>query len=243
MRRFAAGLSASDKRNLRLLADQRTPPAKYREIMFMLGEMLGEKIARRAVKRRRALLVCTAEDADYLANGIVHTLRHFVSDLKLACFWNFRTRPESADRLTIDLDVAPIVKRYEEPTPHSLDFVVVAKSVISTACVVRHNLLDLLERKRPAQIFIVAPVMYKGADRSLRNDFPNATSKKFRFVYFAIDDNRDKRGFLIPGIGGDVYKRLGFSRTQLKRTLIPDIVKERRGSYSDAVTLSQGHGR
>jgi hypothetical protein len=232
MRRFASGLSTSGKGKLRLLADQRTPPAKYRDIMYKLGEMLGKQIAERAVKKRRALLVCTAEDADYLACGIVQTLAHSVSDLKLACFWNFRTRPEGAGRLAIDLDVAPIVKRYEEPTPHSLDFVVVAKSVISTACVVRHNLLDLLERKRPAQIFIAAPVMYKGADLSLRSDFPDATSKKFQFIYFAIDDNRDRRGFLIPGIGGDVYRRLGFTRAQLKRMLIPEIVKERRASYS-----------
>ena len=56
-------------------------------------------------------------DADYPANGIVQTLARSVSDLKLACFWNFRTRPGSARSLGIDLDVAPIVKRYEEPTP------------------------------------------------------------------------------------------------------------------------------
>lgn len=231
MRKFAAGLSASDKRKLTLLANQRTPPAEYRQLMYMLGELLGAKIARRAAKRKKALLVCTAEDADYLANGMVRKLVHSVADLKLACFWNFRTRPETARQLEIDLDVAPIVKRYEEPTPSLLDFVVIAKSVISTACVVKHNLLDLLERKQPRQIFITAPVMYKGADSSLRRDFPNAISKKFQFVYLAIDDDRDERGFLIPGIGGDVYKRLGFSRAQLKRILIPHIVKERRSSF------------
>lgn len=231
MRRFAAGLSASGKEKLKLLADHRTRPAQYRDLMYELGEMLGKKIAQEAEKKRKALLICTAEDADYLANGIVRTLAPKVLDLKFACFWNFRTRPESARALGLDLDVAPIVKRYEEPTPHSLDFVVVAKSVISTACVVRHNLLDLLERKQPAQIFIAAPVMYEGADVSLRSDFPNAISEKFQFVYFAIDDDRDRRGFLIPGIGGDVFERLGFSPAQQKGTLIPDIVKERRREF------------
>jgi hypothetical protein len=231
MRRFAPGLSKSDKAKLRLLADGATPPAKYRELMYALGEMLGQRIVRRASKKRRALIVCTAEDADYLASGIVRGLGASVWDLKLACFWNFRTRPRGANKIGLDLDVAPIIMRYEEPTPHTLDFVVVAKSVISTACVVRHNLLDLLERKSPAQIFIAAPVIYKGADVSLRHDFPTKISEKFKFVYFATDDIRDKRGFLIPGIGGDVYERLGLSGARKKGTPMPRIVNERRLNF------------
>ena len=231
MRTFAPGISASQKNKLERLADDSTRPDKYRQLMYALGEMLGDRIAHRAKRRERALLVCTAEDADYLANGIVQALTFLVKDLKFACLWNFRTGPRNVKSLGIDLDVAPIIKRYEEPSAKVLDFVVVAKSVISTACVVRHNLLDLLEKKRPSQIFIAAPVIYKGADKSLRSDFPKAISRKFRFVYFAVDDQRDNRGMLVPGIGGDVYTRLGFSGGPQNRVIIPEIVRERRSRY------------
>jgi len=210
--------------------------------MCTLGEMLGERIAEKARRRRTALLVCTAEDADYLANGIVQALTYSVKDLKLTCLWNFRTRPQGIESLEIDLDVAPIIKRYEEPTAKVLDFVVVAKSVISTACVVRHNLLDLLEKKNPSQIFIAAPVIYEGADKSLRMDFPKAISGKFNFVYFAVDDRRDKRGMLVPGIGGDVYNRLGFPAPR-NRIIVPEIVRERRSKYQMPVSARKKHAR
>jgi hypothetical protein len=232
MRRFAKGVSTSDKAKLRVLVNHRTGPIEYRQAMYELGVVLGVRIAKRAAHKRRALLICTAEDADYLAKGIFGTLGNSVCELNLACLWNFRTHPRTAHNLNIDLDVAPIIKRYEEPTPKSLDFVVVAKSVISTACVVRHNLLDLLERKQPAQVFIAAPVIYKGAARSLKTDFPSKISQKFRFVYLAVDDYRDENGMLRPGIGGDVYTRLGLSRLlRAGRMLIPHLVKQRRASY------------
>jgi hypothetical protein len=231
MRTFAMGVSALHKATLKQLADHKTRPAQYQRLMYALGEMLGERIAQKARRRTRALLVCTAEDADYLANGIVQALTYSVKDLKFACLWNFRTRPRGVTGLGIDLDVAPIVKRYEEPTGRTLDFVIVAKSVISTACVVRHNLLDLLEEKKPSQIFIAAPVIYKGADETLRRDFPKNISRKFNFVYFAADDRRDERGMLVPGIGGDVYRRLGFATTLQRRLILPEIVRDRRSRY------------
>jgi hypothetical protein len=178
----------------------------------------------------RGLLVCTAEDADSLAQGLFDELSSTTGDLKLACFWNLRTRPATKHDQTIDLDVAPIVRRYEEPSVSRPDFVVIAKSVISSGCVVRHNLLDIIDRKKPKRIFVASPVMLEGADDRLRSEFPSVIAKRMEFIYFAIDNAKDESGMLRPGIGGSIYERLGSQRNAKEFT--PKLVLARRLSLN-----------
>jgi hypothetical protein len=224
--------SEAVRKQLDLLVRPSTPPDIYQSVMRELGMALGKRIDALAGHKRRCLVVCTPEDADFLAVGLLKALSSSVKELGFACFWHHRSRPDVPKDTDLDLDVAPIVKRYEEPTAKSLDFIVIVKSIISSGCVVKHNLLDLIDRKEPAEIFVAAPVIYRGADKALKCDFPVGVSKRFRFVYFAEDDTRDRDGIVSPGIGGNVYRRLGLSE---REQTVPSIVKERRHQQAERV--------
>ena len=127
--------------------------------------------------------------------------------------------------------MAPIVRRYDEPAAATLDCLVVLKSIISTACVVRTNLLDAVAALRPHGIVVAAPVMRAGAEEALRGDFPPEIGLGFRFLTFAVDDEVDPAsGAVVPGVGGQVYERLGYGPPERLPSMTPDIVRERRSS-------------
>jgi hypothetical protein len=75
----------------------------------------------------------------------------------------------------------------------------------------------------------VAPVISRGAQDSLRAEFPKKVSELFQFVYFAEDDSPDENGLVWPGIGGSVYDRLALPESGT--ALIPQIVMERRRQH------------
>lgn len=104
---------------------------------------------------------------------------------------------------------------------------IVCKSIIYTSCVVRTNLLYMIEQVQPKRIVIAAPVMFEGAEEKLRREFPTQISGKFEFLYFAVDDEANAQGEVIPGIGGIVYERLGIGNARTKNQYTPEIVWER----------------
>ena len=85
----------------------------------------------------------------------------------------------------------------------------------------------LIQRVCPKKIIIAAPVMYVDAADSLLREFPEDVSSKFSFVTFAIDDERNSEGVVLPGVGGMVYPKLGLGDANRKNYYMPKIVKER----------------
>lgn len=130
-----------------------------------------------------------------------------------------------------DLKVAPILKKYQEPVGQSVNYLIIVKSIIYGACVVRTNLIDLVQKIEPEKIFIVAPVMYFQAEEKLKSSFDKVIYDKFKFFYFAKDNERTREGEVIPGIGGNVYIRLGFDGQDDKNRYVPKIVKDRRSKF------------
>ena len=133
--------------------------------------------------------------------------------------------------LTLD-DIAKIqgilgAHRYLEPVDR-IDTLIVVKSIISGSCVVKTNLMDMLDKYTPEQIFILAPVMHKDAERKLKAEFNSDVTDRFTFYSFAIDNTREQDGTVIPGIGGDVYQRLGFKDQNDKNRYTPALIKSRR---------------
>jgi len=107
---------------------------------------------------------------------------------RLVCYWTHR-------RSFDDGDIATVVQRYEDPRLRgSIDSVIIAKSIVSSGCIVRTHLEQLLERTKPKRIFIAAPVMMKGADGALRRAFPASVAARFEFVTFAVDSKRSANG-------------------------------------------------
>jgi hypothetical protein len=216
---------------LKTLADKNSQPNLYRETMYEIGINFGESILSKIDNRHCSLyLACTVEDADFLAKGILDSLENQVESLAFACFWNERFSPFEIK----DLKVAPIIKKYQEPSKKNVNYLVVVKSIISGACVVKTNLNNLIQKIKPEKIFIVAPVMYHTAEEKLASEFDSEIYKKFQYFYFAKDDERTSEGEVIPGIGGIVYDRLGFEGQSGKNLYIPEIVKARRSRFIKA---------
>ena len=63
----------------------------------------------------------------------------------------------------------------------------------------------------------------------LKRQFDSKISSKFDFTYFAKDDTVENNN-VVPGIGGNVYQRMGFGDNFDKNKYIPNLVKERRNS-------------
>ncbi|NOQ81364.1 MAG: hypothetical protein GQ548_02400 [Methylophaga sp.] len=208
--------------NLARLADPSTNANDYSNALYLLGKELGEVLAKQISDENKNICVaCTVEDADFLAKGIIDSLSDLYSDISLACFWNQRQQA---------LSIAPIIKKYSEPAVNDANVLVIVKSIISSACVVKTNLTNLIQDSEPNRIFVVAPVMHCDAQEKLNKEFPDIIAKKFEYIYFAVDDEMETNGNLAPGIGGNVYQRLGFKDQDDKNKFIPKLVKERRDS-------------
>lgn len=210
---------------LNTIADKSSEPILYRKTMTKIGMNLGELLLAEIDNNESSVyLACTVEDADFLARGILNSFGNLLHNVAFACFWNQRFSPFEVE----DMNVAPIIKKYQEPTASKVNYLIIVKSIISGACVVKTNLVDLIQKIEPEKIFIVAPVIYYNAEEKLKNEFEQDTYDKFQFFYFAKDDERTPQGEVIPGIGGIVYDRLGFQGQEEKNKYIPEIVKSRR---------------
>lgn len=210
---------------LNTIADKSSEPILYRKTMTKIGINLGELLLAEIDNNESSVyLACTVEDADFLARGILNSFGNLLHNVAFACFWNQRFSPFEVE----DMNVAPIIKKYQEPTASKVNYLIIVKSIISGACVVKTNLVDLIQKIEPEKIFIVAPVIYYNAEEKLKNEFEQDIYDKFQFFYFAKDDERTPQGEVIPGIGGIVYDRLGFQGQEEKNKYIPEIVKSRR---------------
>ena len=161
-------------------------PSEYQHEMLTLGQYLAEKLSNRLKDEETYCVASTAEDADFLAKGVIDGLLASVADVKLACFWNHHTTPVKGGEST-----APIVRKFFEKGATDCQNLIIVKSVISGACVVKTNLTDLIQKMNPNRIFVVSPVMHVDAKMKLSREFPPEISNKFDFEYFATDAERD----------------------------------------------------
>lgn len=209
---------------LNKLADNNVNSVEYAETMNNLGAIFGNIINGSIAESTKIAVASTVEDADFLGKGVVDVLEKSGNDVLLTVFWNKRFKPNQENNIS----VAPIIKEFHEKGYEDAHILIIIKSIISSSCVVRTNLTRLIEVSKPDRIIVVAPVLLKGAIQSLEGEFDSKISSKFEYLYFAQDDEKTDDGYVFPGIGGDVYKRLGFKDQTSKNHYIPTIVKERR---------------
>ena len=209
--------------SIRLLLDNlitSSDPEAYRSTFYQIGKKLGEELKKKINNDSIPVaLACTSEDADWLAKGILDTLN---LDVDLCVYWSDRLKfGQDADGK--ELEYSNIVKSYEEIDDRSKTLII-TKSIISSSCVVRSQIMRLVSKYKFDKIYIVAPVMYKDAEHNLRHDFPDNICQLFEFVSFAIDnDLNEKTGWVEPGIGGSVYERLNVD----PRLYYPQIIDSR----------------
>lgn len=204
------------KKTLNELLSFSDSPREYRSSMVALGGYLGEVLSGLLPAKAKCLVASTAEDADYLTHGVLKSLEHKHEALA-AVFWN--------NHYTISGgSIAPIVHKYLQPGYKEADFLVIVKSIISGSCVVRTNILALVEELDAKEIYIVSPVMHVNSEASLIAEFPVSVSSKFKFIYFAIDADKDNSGEVLPGIGGQIYDLLGIGDQPAKNGYMPNLV-------------------
>lgn len=203
------------------IADRNTPVEEYRNSFLSIGVELGHAAMDILPSKfnKSTMLACASEDADWLAKGFLEGIGEPL--LPLAVFWGIRKK------LSNGRDINSIVGAYQDKLDSQCTNLIIIKSIISSSCVVKTQLLRLISEIVPENIYIVAPVMYKDAQKNLSAEFPPDISSKFEFITFAIDDEINERGEIIPGIGGMIYPRLGLDNEVEKNRYIPNIVKER----------------
>lgn len=206
----------------RLLESIGTPEV-YKSTMTKLGRLLAESVLSNfnEASCKSAIVVSTAEDADFLQYGVSTVLKNHKINTKLAVFWNHHYQLPSKN------SVAPILHSFIEPNYEEMQSVIIVKSVMSGSCVVRTNLIAMLDKiKNVENIFILSPVAHKDSRRKLKAEFPEEISSKFKFVFFAEDDVKNDKGEVIPGIGGQIYDLLGLENQPALTGYIPKVVKE-----------------
>ena len=93
------------------------------------------------------------------------------------------------------------------------------------------NLTNLIDQFDPERVVVVAPTMLSGAEDRLAREFPPDIASKFVYMSYATETEKDDND-LVPGLGGDVYERLGFGTRDEKNRYVPEIVKSRRERYA-----------
>lgn len=209
------------KQHLQGLLDCKNNPMSYRAHMQELGKLLAESFVSNLSQSEKCLVISTAEDADFLQEGVKSVLNKNNLETKIAVFWNHHYQLPTKD------SVAPIVHKFLEPGYEHSQNVIIVKSVMSGSCVVRTNLIAMLNQiKNAKRIFIVSPVIHKNSENSLIKEFPSEISSKFNFVYFAKDSQKDlNSGEVIPGIGGQVYELLGLEKQPALTSYMPKAVE------------------
>lgn len=209
------------------ISDLNISVGQYRNTMRELGKVLGASICQKISNQNNSDLyvVCTVEDADFLARGVIDELTScgFQSRIKLMCLWNGKIRDEG-------VSLSPVLRQYKEDQSSATASFIVVKSIISGACVVKTNLTRAISSVSPEQVFVASPVLLKGAQERLSREFPTEISNKFQYVWLATDSEKNGEN-VIPGIGGSVYERLGLGDENEKNKYTPAIVKERRDSH------------
>lgn len=214
------------------LVEIKNNPTEYRRQMWHVGNRLAEGILPEIKATSEEIcVVCTVEDADFLARGLIERLEEegLESRVHLICLWNDKIKKE-------DVSLSPVVKEYIEDFDSTNTSFIIVKSIISGACVVKTNLTHAISIANPNKIFVAAPVMLKGAEGRLSHEFPLEISRKFQFVAFAIDTDKEGEN-VIPGIGGSVYELLGLGNSREKNKYVPKLVKERRAKFFGAPSL------
>jgi hypothetical protein len=193
-------------------------PSMYQNTMIGIGHFLGNILNTKVSPLSKCLVASTAEDADFLAKGVTDSLANS-HETFTAVFWNNHYSIPGGS-------VAPIVHKYLQAGFEDADSLIVVKSIISGSCVVRTNILALIERLNLNKIYIVAPIMHTESENALRSEFPPDIFNLFDFVYLAEDNEKDEFGEIKPGIGGQIYQLLGMQDQPVKTGFVPEVVKQ-----------------
>jgi hypothetical protein len=196
----------------------------YQHAMYDIGGLLAEKLYEQNKLDRgsKICIVSTVEDADFLSRGVYDYLKAKDFSLFFVCMWNQRERVFDGG-----ITVAPIIRSFEQRGYENCDEMIVVKSIISGSCVVKTNITALFSKISPKKIHVVSPVMHEDSEKNLLKEFPKEYSGLFDFQFFAKDNFRDMNtGEIKPGIGGNVYQRLGFDDQKDKNKYYPKMVVE-----------------
>ena len=215
-RKFDGSVNDDVKSLLGTLVDKGTNSEQYKNTMLKLGQFMGKELLKKLDPTKKYCVASTVEDADFLANGIIDSIKDSVDTVYLACFWN--------DRFS---NVAPIYNKYLDKGVENSHALIVVKSIMSGSCVVKTNITALINQIEASEIFVLAPVMHKDSQKKLEKEFPEQISNRFDYFSLAIDECRDESGEVLPGIGGSVYERLGFKGQSDKNKYLPNIVQKR----------------
>jgi hypothetical protein len=195
-------------------------PEEYRSAMQQLGTHLGTCIyGRLPTGTRDVRVVCTVEDADFMAKGVIQKLEEKGLKIYLLCLWNDSIKEHG-------ISISTILKTYDEVPRSDSTILIVVRSIMSDACVVKTNITRAVSISNPEIVFIVSPVMIDGEADELTQSFPSRISDKFEYIHFATGP--DNESDVVAGIGKSDCELMGLWNGSTKNKYMPQIVKDRR---------------
>lgn len=194
--------------------------------MTQIGETLGKKITGFIRNNRANLyLICTIHDADFLAKQILSYLENHFTSIRFACFWNKKIYPAGI----ASMEVTPILRKYQEPILQNTDYLITIGSDMSEMCMMRTNILNLLQTVSPHKILIVLPVISHTVEDKFRNEFKKEIQDRFKFIYLTRNN----------GSTPDTQSRYRIGsadRYDNNHPYVPEIVKNRRSRWVSSET-------
>lgn len=219
-------------RPLDMLLDKAAASRGYRTAMYALGKALGLVFCKYQTVADRSVYIGTpAEDADYLARGMIDTLVDAGAEVRFACYW---TAPRKDGPLAFTK--APLITReYKDPFPEYIDHLIAIRSSIARAYTAKFSLDYFADDANYCRSHIIAPVMWSSAWHDITEN--SNLDKQAPMVWtFALDE--DEGDDLNAGVGGDVYRRLELGPDDMRHALLPTIVHERLDSRDRLIPSS-----
>lgn len=202
------------QRLLSLLSSPNTNSIEFRTACIETGEYMGSIVLKSLSASKSIMVCCTSEDADYYANGVIRALAG--KQVTKAVFWH-------KEYSVNGINMAPITMSYVEPS-EDCDTVIIAKSIMRSACVARTELLRILDKLSPTTVCVMSPVWYKDAFDNIRSEIESRNNYENLLISWLAEDSILEEGIVYPGIGGMIRERLGL--TEVDTLGLPNILKK-----------------
>lgn len=186
---------------------------------FAYGDTVGLDLADAQV-----CVVCSAQDADHLARGVIESLvaQGHGEKVRLLCTWS-----ESVQAAGFNLHC--IVKQYFEPLGPAPTVFLVLSGFWREGSAVLSNLFRALSYTTPQRIVLAGPVMDAQAVSNMLEEMPLALRSSVQRLYCVLNENmtQAERERMLE-VETSLYASMGFTPLNAANKYIPALVKERR---------------
>lgn len=201
--------------------------AQTQAVMHNAGFSFGNMLDLDKSDNAQVCVVCSAQDADYLARGVIDSLveQGRAERVRLLCTWS---EPVQAAGLQLNC----IIKQYCEPLEPAPTIFVVLSGVWREGSVGLTNLFRALSYTAPQRVVVAGLAVDGHAFASMLDELPPAVRGKVERLCSQLYPSMTpvEREHLLHA-EKSLYASMGFAQPQDAKMCIPALVKERRQRF------------